>query len=146
VKAFVIKSVLLRPAGPCPQLADEINNSDAMATVLNTGSGVIRIGDLGKPYPTPWPLWMLSGGPQVNDTGRGGGLFPANRGVYGAGYIGNVMRWADELPIPINTLEVLEVELSWNPGINLATLDFNTVPNEMTLTFVLYGLLKRQVA
>jgi hypothetical protein len=165
VKAFVIKSYSLRVhnCGPGISLIIDnddppppfflvpfLNNSDTICAVLMNGYGTVRIGDLGKPYPTEWPLWMLAGGTQLFDSVRGVTAplpfpIPNIHGTFGPGNIGNVMAMTCQLPIPINTLEVFEVTLNWPAGIDVGVASNGFIPS-LDLTFVMYGFLKRQVA
>lgn len=130
VKAFVIKSMLYK--------IGDGSLSDDVILITNNGFGVLRISD--KAYPSPWPVWLITGGPGVFDNVRGPLGTPDIRGTVGPGNIANVLKLHSMLPVPINTLEPFQGEFQWPGGITLSS------GAEIKTWFVLFGFLKRQVA
>jgi hypothetical protein len=143
VKSFVIKSILLKAA--------DGRNADDVEAVICTGYGEIRISD--KPYPDPFPLWMIAGGTGVFESVRQGtGGAGDVRGTIGPGNIANLLKLHRLLSIPINTLEPFEVTFTWPGGLTatpapvISSVSTPGLNAAMRIWLVFFGFLKRQVS
>ena len=130
VKAFVIKSMLYK--------IEDCQPSDDLCTIISQGFGVLKISD--KPYPSPFPVWLITGGPGLFDNVRGPAAAPDFRGTVGPGNIANVLKLHSMLPVPINTLEPFSFDFQWPGGITISS------GTSIKTWIVLFGFLKRQVA